>query len=279
MRKYFSVIMVVILLSAMFVTSYGATDVQAGDVNVDGRITAADARQALRASAGLDKLDDISFIAADMNGDGKVTASDARKILRISAGLEKADAEAVPPDFYRMENLLRNTLGTEFDCRTADTAYVVNNLIHARMFIQTYTDYFSHDSYTEYTGKKKNDPLYKYVSGRYFKIPVENVKWICENIYQVEFDDNYISDTGESYCYDGYVYVSYAEIGEGPWDFYTRIGYYNLLDDGKYEIYVGCYESDDYGETFVLKYSLKLIAEWKQIDGKYDWVFHSVEHI
>lgn len=59
-----------------------------GDVNGDGKITAADARQALRASARLENLNDKQTAAADINGDGKVTASDARSILRKSARLE-----------------------------------------------------------------------------------------------------------------------------------------------------------------------------------------------
>ena len=59
-----------------------------GDVNGDGKVTAADARKALRGSAGLEKLSAEEQKAADMNGDGKVTAADAREILRKSSGLE-----------------------------------------------------------------------------------------------------------------------------------------------------------------------------------------------
>lgn len=59
-----------------------------GDVNGDGKVTAADAREALRASAKLEKLSDREIKAADMNNDGKVTASDAREILKKSAGVK-----------------------------------------------------------------------------------------------------------------------------------------------------------------------------------------------
>ena len=59
-----------------------------GDVNGDGKITADDARTALRASAKLENLNDKEKSAADVNGDGKVTADDARSILRKSAKLE-----------------------------------------------------------------------------------------------------------------------------------------------------------------------------------------------
>ena len=59
-----------------------------GDVDGDGKVTAADARLVLRAAAGLAKLDTKAKIAADVNYDGKVTAADAREILRRAAKLK-----------------------------------------------------------------------------------------------------------------------------------------------------------------------------------------------
>lgn len=59
-----------------------------GDVNKDGKLTAADARLALRVSAKLETLTDYILKVADMNKDGKITAADARTILRKSAKLE-----------------------------------------------------------------------------------------------------------------------------------------------------------------------------------------------
>lgn len=64
-----------------------AEDYPEGDANADGKITAADARIALRCSAKLmDATAHINKIA-DINADGFITASDARAILRISASL------------------------------------------------------------------------------------------------------------------------------------------------------------------------------------------------
>ena len=60
-----------------------------GDVNGDGRVTATDARFALRASAHLESLSTMQLASADANGDGKITAAEARKILRVSARLEQ----------------------------------------------------------------------------------------------------------------------------------------------------------------------------------------------
>ncbi len=67
-----------------------APDIVAGDANGDGKITAADARIALRISAKVDSLEKYNLTAEvlDVTGDGKLTAADARKILRIAAKIE-----------------------------------------------------------------------------------------------------------------------------------------------------------------------------------------------
>ena len=62
---------------------------QKGDANGDGKITAADARIALRISAKLLIPDDDVKKAADVDGNGNVTASDARMILRVSSRIDK----------------------------------------------------------------------------------------------------------------------------------------------------------------------------------------------
>ena len=58
-----------------------------GDVNFDGKITAADARLALRFAARLDKPTAEQFIVANVIVNEKIEASDARLILRVSAKL------------------------------------------------------------------------------------------------------------------------------------------------------------------------------------------------
>lgn len=60
----------------------------AGDVDGNGKITAADARIALRCSVGLESLSEAELKAADADKNGKITAADARLILRASVGLE-----------------------------------------------------------------------------------------------------------------------------------------------------------------------------------------------
>lgn len=60
-----------------------------GDIDRDGRVTASDARLALRASVGLwTPFIYEQFYAADINDDMKITAEDARCILRAVVGLD-----------------------------------------------------------------------------------------------------------------------------------------------------------------------------------------------
>lgn len=59
-----------------------------GDVNGDGYITSADARLALRLSAGMDKPTTAQKTAADINNDGSITLEDVKAILMDSLDIE-----------------------------------------------------------------------------------------------------------------------------------------------------------------------------------------------
>ena len=61
-----------------------------GDVDMNGKITSADARLALRAAVGLEDYAPGSdkFIRADYDSSGKITSGDARMILRTAVELE-----------------------------------------------------------------------------------------------------------------------------------------------------------------------------------------------
>ena len=59
-----------------------------GDVDLDGSITSADARYALRNSLLLDKYVVAGKKLSDVDGDGDITSADARLILRVSVGLD-----------------------------------------------------------------------------------------------------------------------------------------------------------------------------------------------
>ena len=62
---------------------------KAGDVDLSGKIEAADARLALRASVKLERLSAEQALNADADHSGTVTPSDARLILRCSVGLDE----------------------------------------------------------------------------------------------------------------------------------------------------------------------------------------------
>lgn len=59
-----------------------------GDLNSDDKISAADARLALRLAAKLDSSTRELDVIADVDENGAVNASDARSILRVSAKLQ-----------------------------------------------------------------------------------------------------------------------------------------------------------------------------------------------
>ena len=59
-----------------------------GDLDSDGRATAADALMVLRHAANMAIIEDeIMLMSADMNSDGSVDARDALDILKKAAGL------------------------------------------------------------------------------------------------------------------------------------------------------------------------------------------------
>lgn len=60
-----------------------------GDLDIDGQITASDARLALRYAVGLEgEPSNIMLLVGDVDGSGVIDAADARIILRYSVGLE-----------------------------------------------------------------------------------------------------------------------------------------------------------------------------------------------
>lgn len=71
------------------------TTVLMGDADLDGAVTSADARLALRHSVGLETLSALSQRVSNVTTDKAVTAADARIILRVSVGLESLATESI----------------------------------------------------------------------------------------------------------------------------------------------------------------------------------------
>ena len=93
MKKIISAAFLSVFMLAALMFCSSAVVCIPGDSNMDGKVTASDARWTLRYSAKLEVCDNVlTKVASDINSDGKVTASDARLILRLSAKLESADS-------------------------------------------------------------------------------------------------------------------------------------------------------------------------------------------
>lgn len=98
MKKLISLFVAVAMLCGLCTVSAYAADKEVksdgicaalGDVDNDGEINALDARLALRASVGLESLDEAAMRRADIVCDSAVKATDARYILRMSVELEE----------------------------------------------------------------------------------------------------------------------------------------------------------------------------------------------
>lgn len=101
----FMVITMVFSVLPVFAASYTI-----GDVDNDGKISADDARLALRAAISLENYASGSAqaLACDADNDGKITTSDARLILRAAVGLEKLHQHN-----YTIETITKNPTCTE----------------------------------------------------------------------------------------------------------------------------------------------------------------------
>ena len=102
LKKFMSIVLALIITLSMAISvnaamSYdgqsstisGMRSPVKGDIDGDGKISAADARLVLRMSVGLENI----IRSADVDGDGKVSAADARLVLRVSVGLETFENE------------------------------------------------------------------------------------------------------------------------------------------------------------------------------------------
>lgn len=86
-----SIVAIIMIISLIPVSASARVK---GDFDENGKITAMDARIALRIAAKLMYFEDIFIEIGDMNGDGKITAGDARTLLRMSARIDSNNEAA-----------------------------------------------------------------------------------------------------------------------------------------------------------------------------------------
>ena len=91
-RSLLSIVLVFVLLFLCVCPANGAG--LPGDVDSSGKITAADARHALRIAVGLEREKtpgSVAYVTADANCNDSVDPEDARLILRAAINLEKLE--------------------------------------------------------------------------------------------------------------------------------------------------------------------------------------------
>lgn len=70
-------------------SNFDYTHRKMGDANLDGKVNSSDARLVLRIASMLDTCSDEDLPYCDIDGNGYIFAGDARQILRASAGIDK----------------------------------------------------------------------------------------------------------------------------------------------------------------------------------------------
>ena len=101
-KKRIAVLLSILLVLTLLPLNAGsvlAREPAFGDVDDDGKVTAADARLALHAAVGITPLapDSSAFLAADVNETDDLTAADARLILRAAIRLDDPATSTSPP--------------------------------------------------------------------------------------------------------------------------------------------------------------------------------------
>lgn len=104
--KCTATVLAVLFVFSAFTFSVGAARILLGDLNADGKLSAADARAALRLAVGADRMDLDLLLVGDVNGSGNVTAADARMILRCAVGLENFGGKTVEADIRPAASIL-----------------------------------------------------------------------------------------------------------------------------------------------------------------------------
>lgn len=166
MRKkiLLSFLLAVITLFSVVSPAFAVTRLL-GDIDLNGKVEASDARSALRYSVGLDSPSAVQKYRADFDMDKNVTAADARLILRASVGLEGniyySDGTPDTPE-KKDDGYTETALAAPFRSILYDVAHV----------------FFFDDEATGGWGAAFNDPLFTRGS------PVELIygtagKWCC----------------------------------------------------------------------------------------------------
>lgn len=177
---------------------------------------------------------------------------------------------ATQSDFNELEEMLNATIGywsdysPEFDYRTATTEAVVDSVIYGNEG-KGYEYFF--DTEVKY------DEIVGYDQALYAKLPLENIKWICENIYHISFNESFRSDN--AFVQGDYCYVKNPASGDGCTTVYEISG--NEIVANKYEVAVDVFTDSIAMGRSKEDYGLKVTAGLQEIDGEQYWTIYSIE--
>ena len=98
-KSFIAVILTIVIMASTYLPIFAVSEPageetttssswEKGDVNLNGSITAADARIVLQIASHLISVDTFRTELADYNSDGKVTAYDARCVIRVAARID-----------------------------------------------------------------------------------------------------------------------------------------------------------------------------------------------
>lgn len=180
--------------------------------------------------------------------------------------------EATDEDLERFENFLNETLGrtmqnSEESFDTVEDVLLMMECSHST----AYSFFFGYIEYEQFS----TGGIYE------VRLPKENIRWLCENIFNVEYREELIyNDTsgryeGSSRFSGDYFYVpEWAATG-------VLISKYELVShdvvDGKYHMIVDVTQEQWETDDFEYAKTLKIIAEIKVIDGERYWSICEIE--
>ena len=187
--------------------------------------------------------------------------------------------EATDEDFENLTDLADNIFGTgyfegydTFDCEKSSMDFVDNAIF------TTYWTFYEYifDKEIDRNPQESTDPLNKFGSAGFTVLPKDDIKWLCENIFNLEFDENHNSDLG--YVYGDYYYVLSFNAGGGP-GYVHELKSHSVAED-KYEVIIDVFEEELGTENPNLRQvrSIKITAEIKESDGKRYWSIYKIEN-
>lgn len=161
-----------------------------GDIDMDGNVSASDARKVLRHSAKIQLLDDSLFARADVNLDKKITASDARLILRVAAKLDEfeeyEDAVIDQIELAEYNGIKANKLPYEIDGLKIESIVYDAEKSSIQMVVRNNTGYaVERLSYITY---KCYDPINVFINERTVSVHNMNKNEACLLTFYIHED-------------------------------------------------------------------------------------------